>query len=142
MSLPQTRRMALSGYFGLMVLLTLWNTVLSPPVSVPVALALILLVVPLLFPLRGLLSGKAYTYAWCTFLALFYFIHGIGEFAAALSDQGAERYYAALEIIFSILFFTGAMFYPKALNRAVKGHQPPSSLPDESNTSQDSQGPS
>ncbi len=129
MSIRQTRTMARTmaqimafiGYFGLMLLLLLWNTVLAPPVSVPIAVALIFLVVPLLFPLRGLLSGKAYTYAWCTFLALFYFVHGIGEFAAALSgdvsNSSFERYYAGLEIVFSILFFMGTMLYPRAVKR-------------------------
>lgn len=49
---------ALTGYFGLFVLLMLWNTVLLPPEQLPIALALIIIVSPLLFVLRGFLNGN------------------------------------------------------------------------------------
>ncbi len=79
---------ALTGYFGLFGLLLLWFSWLEPPRQLPVALGLILLVGPLLPPLRGLLHGRAYTHAWASFLALFYFISSV---ATSRSDRGTRR---------------------------------------------------
>ena len=68
---------------------------------------LFFLLVPLLFPLPGMLRDRSYTFAWSSFLSLLYFIHGIGEFYS----EPEERIYAGLEILFSLLWFGGAIFY-------------------------------
>lgn len=112
-----TRVLALIGYFGLLVLLLLWNTWLAPSKYFPVALVLIVMVGPLLLPLRGLLHARAYTHAWTSFLALFYFTHGVGE---AYSNP-AERLYGWLEILFSVALFLGAIFYVRC--RAIEAKQ-------------------
>ena len=72
--LRRARILALCGYFGLLLLLPLWYGWLSPS-QLPLGLVLGFLLVPLLFPLRGLLQGRPYTYAWATFLALFYVVN-------------------------------------------------------------------
>ena len=99
----------LAGYFALLGLLMLWNTILAPSQHFPVAIVLIVMVVPLLLPLRGLLHGRPYTHAWTAFLALLYFIHGVGE--AVTNPQ--ERLLGSLEIIFSLVLFFGATFYAR-----------------------------
>lgn len=99
----------LVGYFGLLVLILAWNTWLSPPSVLPVALVLIMFAGPLLLPLRGLLHGKLYTYKWVNFLAMFYFVHGVVE---AYSNP-PERLLAILEVIFSVVFFLGSVFYTR-----------------------------
>lgn len=101
------RGLTLASYFGLLILLWLWDVWLYPSRAFPVALVLIVMVVPLLFPLRGLLHGKPYTHAWTSFLALPYFLHGVGTIAA----DPPERLYGALEILFSVLLFTGTVYY-------------------------------
>ncbi|MDH5191128.1 MAG: DUF2069 domain-containing protein [Gammaproteobacteria bacterium] len=99
----------LTGYFGLLVLIALWYTVLAPSVHVPVFVMLIVFATPLLFPLRGLLHGRRYTFQWSSYLALFYLIHGIVE---AYSTP-AERMLAGLEILFSLLLYTGCILYAR-----------------------------
>lgn len=117
MTLTQLTRLAsLTGYFGLLILLTLWFTVLAPSSHLPVVVMLMVFVGPLLFPLRGLLHGKPYTHAWTSMLTLLYFTHGVIE---AWSNN-AERGYALLEVFFSVLLFLGSMFYARYRTRELK----------------------
>jgi len=105
--------MALSGYFGLFMLLMLWPTLLAPPSRFPVALLLIVTVTPLLLPLRGLLKENLRSCAWSAYISLIYFTHGTMEaFANPL-----QRGYAILEIIFSLLLFLGASLYIRSTGK-------------------------
>lgn len=97
----------LTGFFGLFILLMLWHTVLVPPVKFPVALILLFTVTPLLLPMRGLLAGKPRSCAWAAYISLIYFIHG----AIETWSNPAERIYAALEVVFSLMLFFGAIGY-------------------------------
>jgi len=97
---------ALTGYIGLFISLILWGACLNTEPSLPRSLTLLLTVGPLMFPLRGLLHGKAYTFGWSTFLALFYLMLGVLNAA-----NPGTRLIGVLEIIFSILFFVGAITY-------------------------------
>lgn len=99
--------MALSGFFGLFILLMLWNTILVPSTHFPVALVLLAVITPLLFPMRGFLKGNLKSCTWMCYLSLFYFTYGIGE--AYTTPE--ELHYALLEVFFSLLLCTGAGFY-------------------------------
>lgn len=99
----------LTGYFGLLILLVLWYTVLSPSATVPVVIMLIIFVVPLLFPLRGLLHERRYTHQWTSYLALFYLVHGLVE----IYSTPPERLLAGFEILFSLLLYTGCILYAR-----------------------------
>jgi uncharacterized membrane protein len=101
------RNIALTGYFGLFPLILLWYTILAPSRHFGYTFPLIMLLVPLVFPLRGMLTGKLYTYAWTSFLSLYYFAHGVGE----TYSEPDERLYGSLEILFSIMWFVGAILY-------------------------------
>jgi len=98
----------LTGFFGLFFSLLLWGGWLNPEPSLPRSLTLLLTVGPLIFPLRGLLHAKPYTFGWSTFLALFYFALGVVNIAAT-----STRLIGAFEIIFSLLFFNGAMLFAR-----------------------------
>lgn len=98
---------ALTGFFGLFILLMLWHTLLVPPAKFPVALILLFTVTPLLLPMRGFLAGKPRSCAWMAYISLIYFIHG----AIETWSNPAERLYAALELIFSLMLFFGAIGY-------------------------------
>lgn len=113
--LRRARIIALCGYFGLIVLLPLWYGWLSPA-QLPLALVLGILLTPLLFPLRGLLQGRPYTYAWSSFLALFYFIHAVLE----LYSTPQDRYLALLELLLSLAFYYGSVSYAKLGGRELK----------------------
>jgi uncharacterized membrane protein len=108
--MPGTRLLyglALGGYLGTLALLTAWYAWLAPSIHFPIAYALLFLLTPLLFALRGMLHGRLYTFQWSCFLALFYFIHGVGE--AYASDTA--RHLGLLEILFTSTWFLAAMAY-------------------------------
>jgi len=98
--------LALAGYLGLFFLLLVWISWIRPPVSIPRSVALLVIVGPLLFPLRGLLNGKRYTFSWAHFLALIYFTLGVGNAA-----ESATRILGIAEIVFSVMWFLGCVFY-------------------------------
>jgi uncharacterized membrane protein len=110
---------AVSSYFGLIALILAWQGWLSPPRALPVSVALFLLLVPLLFPLRGILYGKAYTFAWASFLSMLYFMHGVVEAYSSPED----RWLALAEVLLSITFYTGSMLYARYRSRELKAEQ-------------------
>ena len=105
-----TYLLTMGSYFALLSLLLLWHTWLVPPYHVPIAFILIIMVLPLLIPLRGLLHGKLYTYTWTHFLALLYFMHGIGAIAA----DPAAKILGIGEVIFSISLYTATLVHIRA----------------------------
>jgi len=98
--------LALTGYFGLFFLLLAWISWIRPPESIPRSIALLFIIGPLMFPLRGLLNGKVYTFDWAHFLALFYFTLGVGNLV-----EPATQILGIAEIIFSVMWFLGSVFY-------------------------------
>ena len=104
---------AIAGFFGLFILLMLWHTVLVPPSQFPIALVLLVTVTPLLLPMRGLLSGKPKSCAWAAYISMLYFIHGSIE----TYSNPSERLYAALELIFSLMLFLGAIAYVRWIKK-------------------------
>ena len=113
--LRRARILALCGYFGLLLLLPLWYGWLSPS-QLSLGLVLGFLLVPLLFPLRGLVQGRPYTYAWASFLALFYLIHAVVE----LYSSPQDRYLALLELLLSLAFYVGCVIYARLGGRELK----------------------
>ncbi|MCW9089437.1 MAG: DUF2069 domain-containing protein [Gammaproteobacteria bacterium] len=111
-----TYRLGAGSYFALIALLLAWYSWLSPPEVLPVSVVLFLMLVPLLFPLRGILYGRPYTFAWASFLSLFYFTHGVVE---AYSNPG-DRLLALLEVVLSVGFYTGSMLYARYRGRELK----------------------
>ena len=105
--------LALGAYFGLLGVLTLWFAWLEPAARIPVALVLLVLVAPLLAPLRGLLHGRPYTFAWTSFLALFYFTVGVFNAAGPM----ARPWLAWLEMACSVLLFLGAILFVRERRR-------------------------
>ena len=101
------RALALTGYFGLLGLMTAWLAWIAPSARFPVSLVLVIAVFPLLLPLRGLLHGRPRAHAWAAFLSLPYFVHGVGE---AYAGTG-ERWLALLEVALSLGLFFGASLY-------------------------------
>ena len=125
-SSPLWRLMSLIGLLGLITLLMVWEIWLAPSAAsteglfiLPRSLVLLFMVVPLLFPLRGILNGRPYTHAWASFLALFYFMHGVGE-AWAGTDTA---YLGVLEVILSLMLFIGAILYARFKSRELKAEQ-------------------
>mgnify|MGYP000426774990 FL=1 len=103
------RKMALFGYFSLLIFMPLWLLVLSPSASLSTSTTLILFTLPLLFPLKGLLQGNPYTYAWSNFIVLIYFLHGLTTLWVLPSDM----LWAILELFFASTMFLGCSYYAK-----------------------------
>ena len=108
--------LALSAFLGLFTLLMLWHTILSPSTRFPIALLLLISVTPLLIPLRGMLKENRKSCGWMAYVSLFYIVHGITECYA----NDAERYYASLEIFFSLLLFLGSAFYVRTVSKTIQ----------------------
>jgi len=99
--------MAVSGFFGLFILLMLWNTILVPSTHLPVSIVLLAVITPILIPFKGLLNANLKSCTWMSYISLFYFTHGMAE---AYTTPN-ELYYALLEIFFSLLLCAGSAFY-------------------------------
>ena len=70
-----------------------------------------LLAFPLLLPLRGIVTGRLYTYKWVGFLTLFYFCIGVSEAFA----NPEHRLYSTLTMIFSCLLFISSIYFSRYL---------------------------
>ena len=114
--LSALRWLSLFCYFGLLILVVSWNTLISPSQHYPIGMILLLTALPLLFPLWGMLYGKAYTHAWVSFLAMYYFFLGVGD---AYSDP-QDQIYGLLMIVLSVGLFFGSMYYARFKGRAEK----------------------
>lgn len=102
------RKIALTGYIGLLILMPIWLFLLHPGALSP-TLTFILFILPLLLPLKGMFTSKPYTYAWANFVVLIYFLHSL----TTLWVSADETILAILEFIFSCLMFYGATYYAK-----------------------------
>lgn len=115
MTSKQARRLALSGYLGLLGWVVLWHLWLSPhPELLPWLLPLVW-VTPLLLPLSGILRGRPYTHAWANFILMFYFLHSL---TLLTTDEG-ERGLALVELILTTLAFIGCTFYARLRGREL-----------------------
>ena len=103
------RRITLFGYFGLVLLVPVWNLWWYPSATYSNGVLTGVWLFPLLFPAMGLLQGKAYTYAWSGFIAVIYISHALTSLLTSLE----EILPIALELVFSIAFLFGGMYFAK-----------------------------
>lgn len=112
------RTATLTGYFGLLLLLLLWQAWLSPS-SLPLGLVLTVLLGPLLLPLYGIVRGRPKSHFWASVLALFYILHGAGELFATPQD----RQLAVMEILLAGCLFVGALAYVRLTGGVIPRRQ-------------------
>ncbi|WP_206486370.1 DUF2069 domain-containing protein [Thalassotalea sp. G2M2-11] len=103
------RKIALTGYFSLLIFMPLWLLVINPTSALPPILSLILFTLPLLFPLKGLIQGNPYTYAWSNFIVMIYFLHSLTTLWVSASDL----IWASLELLFASMMFISGTYYAK-----------------------------
>lgn len=113
------RTLSLVGYFGLLAWVIIWHFALTNT-EYSVAFILLLYVLPLLFPLYGIVKGKPYTHAWASFVVLLYLMHGI----TAWYSIPEQWLYALIEVIFSVMMFTGCSMYARLRGQEL-GHSLP-----------------
>ena len=120
LKLARLRWAAVLSLLALIVLSLLWERWLAP--IRPGGSWLMLKAVPLLLPLRGLLSGKRYTYQWSSLMILAYLTEGL---VRATSDTGTSQLLAVLEAILSGIYFISVLQFcydtrPSLTNPALK----------------------
>ena len=93
-------RIAAFSLIALIALCLAWEIWLAP--LRPGGSWLALKAVPLLFPLKGILTGRRYTYKWTSLLTLIYLGEGAVRFA---SDKGVSQWYALAELTLSLTLF-------------------------------------
>ena len=83
-----------AAYVALLLLMTAWfgNQGLTGQYSLVFSLLWIL---PLLAPLKGILTGKPYTYAWASFIICLYMLHGL----TLLYVTETDRLFAVVEVM-------------------------------------------
>lgn len=102
-------------WYALIVLTLLWDWFYAPLNTG--RWLLLMKLIPLILPLRGITTGKIYTYQYCSMLILLYFTEGVMR----LFDlETLSRVFAALEITASIAFFVFCLRYLKQFKKSKK----------------------
>ncbi|WP_394495298.1 DUF2069 domain-containing protein [Shewanella sp. ENK2] len=102
------------GYVALLMLLTGWfiQQGLSGVYSMAFS---ILWIVPLLLPIKGILTGKPYTYAWASFILCLYLLHGL-TLVWVTEDA---LYFAIIESLLISALLIGFPFYARKRGREL-----------------------
>ena len=103
------KKIALTGYFALLIYMPLWLLIINPSEGLSPALTLIMFTLPLLFPLKGLVQGNPYTYAWSNFIVMIYFLHSL----TTLWVSADEKIWALGEFILASIMFIAGSYYAK-----------------------------
>jgi uncharacterized membrane protein len=103
------KRIALTGYFSLLIYMPIWLLVINPSEGLSPTLTLIMFTLPLLFPLKGLVQGNPYTYAWSNFVVMIYFLHSLTTLWVSEDDM----IWAILELIFTTMMFISGSYFAK-----------------------------
>ncbi|NMP32483.1 DUF2069 domain-containing protein [Thalassotalea sp. M1531] len=101
------KKLALTGYFGLLAFMPIWLLLLEPS-SLGPWLVIIIFILPLIFPLKGLIKGNPYTYAWSNFIVMLYFLHSLTSLWVS-----SDKVYPTIELLLASLMFFGASYYAK-----------------------------
>lgn len=103
------QRIALFGYFGLLILMPLWMFVFVPREGYSNGFIFFVYILPLLLPLKGIIQDKPYTYAWANFIVMLYFIHSF----TLLWIAQDELIWVLLELLFATCMFIGCTYYAR-----------------------------
>ena len=116
--LPRIAAFSLIALFALCVAWEMWLAPLRPGGS-----WLVLKALPLLLPLRGIITGRRYTYKWTSLFVLLYVGEGATRF---LSDPEPSKWYALLELLLSLALFISVVATARLSRPGVAkstGHQ-------------------
>jgi uncharacterized membrane protein len=102
------RKLTLLSFFGLFFTIAYGIVILDIYKIHPRLYLILLLLGPMMFAVRGLLHGKRYTHAWCSFLSLFYILLGID-----LWQSFKDIPFASSCILLTVLWFTGCVLYSR-----------------------------
>ena len=107
--------LALIGYFGLIVLIPVWNLWWYPSENFSNLTLTIIWLVPLAFPLIGILKKNPYTFSWSGFIAVLYICHAL----TCLITNKDEIVPTLFELVLSSLFLFGSMYFTRWRNQQL-----------------------
>lgn len=109
---PYKRQLAQITWCSLIALIVIWDGYFAPLGTGRWLLFIKLL--PLCLPLRGILSGKIYTYQYCSMLILLY----VAESIMRLWDNSTiSQIFALAQWLLSSTFFIACLLYLKQFKR-------------------------
>jgi uncharacterized membrane protein len=106
--LNNVRALALGTLVSLIALCLAWELFLAP--LRPGGSWLALKALPLCLPIAGFLKHRLYTYRWVSLFIWLYVLEGL---VRATSDRVPSLYYAAAEVVLSVLLFVICLLYVK-----------------------------
>lgn len=109
-----TKRIACASYFGLMLVIGLWELVLAPSRTVPPLFWFCVKEFPLVPAIYGLCTGSAYTFNWSNMLILLYLTDGL--MLSVMSRDLPWSWhdpvlYGVLETAATLAFFAASLAY-------------------------------
>ena len=110
-----SRRLTVWSLLALIVLCLGWELMWAP--LRPGGSWLALKALPLCLPLAGLLRHRMYTYRWLSLLIWLYFLEGA---VRATSEPAPAAWLAGLEVLLSVLIFTGCALHVRLRLRAAR----------------------
>lgn len=109
--------LAVFSWCALLALTVLWDGFVFP-----LYYMLLIKMLMLCLPLGGILSGRVYTFQYCSMLILAFFVEGVMR---VVSQNPLNQLFAATEIVLSVLFFVACLAYLKQFKiKKVKVNEP------------------
>jgi len=118
MSRTLIKSLALTAYFGLMLVIALWELVFVRSHSVPPLFWFVLKELPLMAAVLGLSKGHVYTFNWASMLILLYFVDGVMVTVMGRHDVFSVHsplLFGSLETLLSLVFFGSALGYMRVM---------------------------
>ena len=109
------RALAAIGILGLVVLIVLWNSWLTPVQVYPRSVEILFFAGPLLFFMRGILHARRYTLVVITMVSFAYILMGVWYILSA-----DEMIYGYLLLAFSFLMFLGSLMHVWIMDKREK----------------------
>jgi len=109
------RALAIVGILGLVVLIVIWNSWLTPNQVYPRSVEILFFAGPLLFFTRGILHARRYTFVVITMVSFAYMLIGVWYILSA-----DEKVYGYLLLLFSLLMFLGSLMHVWIMDKREK----------------------
>ena len=109
------RALAALGILGLVILIVLWNSWLTPVQEYPRSVEILFFAGPLLFFIRGILHARRYTMVVITMVSFAYVLMGVWYILSI-----DEKVYGYLLLAFSFLMFLGSLMHVWVMDKREK----------------------
>ena len=109
------RALAALGILGLIILIVVWNSWLTPNQQYPKSVEILFFAGPLLFFIRGILHARRYTLVVITMVSFAYILMGVWYILSV-----DEKIYGYLLLGFSFLMFLGSLMHVWVMDKREK----------------------